>query len=87
MKKASHPRTRKGWDGETMFKFNIRMASEVPTNELYALVTCELFCVAFKRFLTLTVQKMQLTIKVSNKLFMNFSLTVCCIKLYLKGHI
>ena len=42
------------------------MASEVPTHELDALVTCELFI--FKRFLTLTVQKMQLTLKVSNKL-------------------
>ena len=60
------------------------MASEVPTHELDALVTCELFI--FKRFLTLTVQIMQLTLKVSNKLFMNFSLTVCCNKLYLKGH-
>ena len=55
------------------------MASEVPTNELNVLVTCELFL--FKRLLTLTVQNMQLTFKVSLKIYMNFSLTVCCIKL------
>ena len=48
------------------------MASEVPTNELNVLVTCELFL--FKRLLTLTVQNMQLTFKVSLKIYMNLAL-------------
>jgi hypothetical protein len=52
------------------------MASEVPTHELNALVTCGLFTV--KRIFTLIAQRMQLTIKVPNNLYMNFPLIVCC---------
>ena len=54
------------------------MASEVPTNELNALVTCGLFI--FKRIFTLEVHKLQLTLKVSDKLSVNFSLIVCSIE-------
>jgi hypothetical protein len=51
-----------------LFIDNKRMASEVPTHELNALVTCELFFL-FEIF-TLTVLPLgiQLTIKVFNKL-------------------
>jgi len=68
-----------------MFKFDKRMASEVPNNELNALVTCEFFI--FKRIFTLDVQQNQLTLKVSNKLVVTFSLIVCCKKLKFKGQI
>ena len=44
---------------------NKRMASEVPTRELNALVTCGLFI--FERIFTLEAHKMQLTHKVPNK--------------------
>jgi hypothetical protein len=54
------------------------MASEVPTHELNALVTCELFI--FKRIFTLDAHKLQLTLKVPNKFLMNFPLIVCCIE-------
>lgn len=54
------------------------MASEVPTNELNALVTCGLF--TFKRIFTLEAHKLQLTHKVPNKFLMNSPLIVCFIE-------
>ena len=63
---------------DLVFIDNKRMASEVPTHELNALVTCGLFIL--KRIFTLDAHKLQLTLKVQNKLLMNFPLIVCCIE-------
>ena len=60
------------------------MVSEVHTSEFNALVTCEFFM--FKRLFTLEVPNKQLTLKVSSKFILKFSLIVCCIKDNLKGH-
>ena len=66
--------------------FNKRMASEVPTSVLCALVTCELSKIS--RIFTISVyNKVQLMIIVPNKYKTNSSHTVCGENFSFKGHL